>query len=153
MPRKIWQEVVVEVKEPIGGSHARQEGVKMDKTTLYHFQVNGSLGNFDRPSVKEDSKIEVQESFVNYRNTRHGNTGKYPSHLLRNRTIKTEVPVVIPWPLGKARREASQAERKQKEQYKNYADKDKEEKDFQDDSEKEEKVIHDDSEKEEKEGQ
>ena len=162
MPRRFWQEVVVEVKEPIGGSHARQEGVKMDKTTLYQSQVNGSVGKFDRSSVKvihgagpkkEVSKIEGQEFLVNYRNTPHDNTGKYPRRLLRNRAFRTKVPAVVPRPLGKARREVSQAERKQKEQYKNYADKVKEEKDIRDDSAKEEKDMPDDSDKEEKEGQ
>ena len=132
MSRKPWQEEVVDVKEPMGVSHARQEGVKMDKTTLYQSQVNGSVGKFDRSSVKvihgagpkkEVSKIEGQEFLVNYRNTPHDNTGKYPRRLLRDRTFRTEGPAFIPCPPGKACKEASQADRKQKEQYKNYADK------------------------------
>ena len=98
---------------------------------------------------KKDPKTEVHKFLTNYRNTPHDTTGKCPSQLLMNRTIRTKVPVLIPCPTGKAHKEARQADRKQ---HKNYADKDREEKDMPDDSDKEKKDTPEDGDKEEKDG-
>ena len=112
--------------------YARQEGFKTDKTTPCHPQANGLVEKFNRSIVKmihgaiaekKDPKTEVQKFLINYRNTPHDTTGKCPSQLLMNRTIRTKVPVLIPCPTGKAHEEARQADRKQKEKQKNYADK------------------------------
>ena len=142
-PRKLWQEVTVVSKGPTGGSNARQEGFKTEKTTPHQPQVNGSVGKVNRSIGKM---------------TRGAIAGKKdpeacPSQLLRQGTIRTEVLVCISCPTGKAHKEARQPDRKQKKQNKNYADKVKEEKDIRDDSAKEEKDMPDDSDKEEKEGQ
>ena len=72
-----------------------------------------------------------------------------PSQLLVQGMIRTEVPVCISCPTGKAHKEARQADRKQ---HKNYADKDREEKDMPDVSDKEKKDTPKDCDKEEKDG-
>ena len=112
--------------------YAKQEGFDTDKTTPYHPQANGLVEKFNRSIVKmihgaiaekKDPKTEVHKFLTNYRNTPHDTTGKCPSQLLMNRIIRTKVPVFIPSPTGKAHKEARQADRKQKEKQKNYADK------------------------------
>ena len=126
----------IDRKKPYNGwkwrQYARQEGFKTDKTTPYHPQANGLVEKFNRSIVKmihgaiaekKDPKTEVQKFLINYRNTPHDTTGKCPSQLLMNRTIRTKVPVLIPCPTGKVHKEARQADKKQKEQQKNYADK------------------------------
>ena len=112
--------------------YAKQEGFDTDKTTPYHPQANGLVEKFNRSIVKmihgaiaekKDPKAEIHKFLTNYRNTPHDTTGKCPSQLLMNRIIRTKVPVFIPSPTGKAHKEARQADRKQKEKQKNYADK------------------------------
>ena len=112
--------------------YAKQMGFETDKTPPYHPQANGLVEKFNKSIVKmihgaiaenKDPKKEVHKFLTNYRNTPHDTTGKCPSQLLMNRTIRTKVPVFIPKPTGKADKEARQADKKQKEKQKNYADK------------------------------
>ena len=112
--------------------YAKQMGFKTDQTTPYHPQANGLVEKFNRSIVKmihgaiaeqKDPKMEVYKFLSNYRNTPHDTTGKCPSELLMNRTIRTKVPVFIPVPTGKAHKEARQADKLQKEKQKDYADK------------------------------
>ena len=55
-----------------------------------------------------DPKVEVKRRLLKYRNTPHPSTGKSPSELMMNRSVRTRIPKLIAPPKDKALQEARQ---------------------------------------------
>jgi len=98
-------------------NYAKEMGFTIRRCTPEHPEANGIAERFMSVIVKtvhaaiaegKSPKVEVRRRLMNYRNTPHPSTGKSPSELIMNRTIRTKIAAPIKPACGKIHKEAKQ---------------------------------------------